>query len=131
VPDTPQQIGVAKLLSPDLKEMARSMMRDKDVDMDLSADVIKKAVYIKNRVASRAIPGSTKPFELSTENKPKVSHMWVLRSTCWAVMHNSHNDGTYGDKAAKGVFSGSLDGSKAYKAARSSSHEESCSARRK
>jgi len=36
--------------------MARTMMRHKDVDQDLWADAIKTAVYIKNRVTSRALP---------------------------------------------------------------------------
>jgi len=39
----------------------------------------------------------------------------VFGSTCWVVLHKSHIDGTFGDKAAKGVFLGYPDGSKAYK----------------
>jgi len=41
--------------------------------------------------------------------------MRVFGSTCWVVLHTSHIDGTFGDKAAKGVFLGYPDGSKAYK----------------
>jgi len=39
----------------------------------------------------------------------------VFGSKYWVVLHNSHIDGTFGDKAAKGVFLGYPDGSKAYK----------------
>jgi len=41
--------------------------------------------------------------------------MRVFGSTCWVVLHKSHIEGKFGDKAAKGVFLGYPDGSKAYK----------------
>jgi len=41
--------------------------------------------------------------------------MRVFGSTCWVVLHKSHVDGKFGDKAAKGIFEGYPDGSKAYK----------------
>ena len=41
--------------------------------------------------------------------------MRVFGSTCWVVLHKSHIDGRFGDKAAMGVFLGYPDGSKAYK----------------
>jgi len=115
VPDTPQRNVVAERLNRVLVEMARTMMRHKDVDQDLWADVIKTEVYIKNRVTSRALPVGKTPFELWTRNKPNVSHMRVFGSTCWVVLHKSHIDGKFGDKAAKGVLLGYPDGSKAYK----------------
>ena len=46
VPDTPQQNGVAERLNRVLVEMARTMMRHKDVDQDVWADATKTAVYI-------------------------------------------------------------------------------------
>jgi len=115
VPDTPQQNGVAERLNRVFVEMARTMMRHKDVDQDLWADAINTAIYIKNRVTSRALPVGKTPFELWTGNKPDVSHLRVFGSTCWVVLHKSHIDGKFGDKAAKGVFLGYSDGSKAYK----------------
>jgi len=115
VPDTPQQNGVAERLNRVLVEMARTMMRHNDVDLDLWAGTIKTAVYIKNRVTSRALPVGKTPFELWTGNKPNVSHMRVFGSTCWVVLHKSHIGGKFGDKAAKGVFLGYPDGRKAYK----------------
>jgi len=115
VPDTLQQNGVAERLNQVLVEMARTMMRHKEVDHVLWVDAIKTAVYINNRVTSGALPVGKTPVELWTGNKPNVSHMRVFGSTCWVVLHKSHIDGTFGDKAAKGVFSGYPDGSKAYK----------------
>jgi len=95
--------------------MARTMMRQKDVDQDLWADAIKTAVYIKNRVTSRALPVGKTPHELWTGNKPDVSHMRVFGSTCWVVLHKSHVDGQFGDKAAKGIGVSYSDGSQALK----------------
>jgi len=115
VPDTPQQNGAAERLNRVLVEMARIMMRHKDVDQDLWADAIKTAVYVKNRATSRKLPVGKTPFELWTGNKPNVSHMRVFGSTCWVVLHKSQIDGKFGDKAAKGVFLVYPDGSKAYK----------------
>jgi len=78
-------------------------------------NAIKTAVYIKNRVTSRALPVGKTRFELWTGTKPNVSHMRVLRSKYWVVLHKSHIDGKFGDKAAKGVFLGYPDGSKAFR----------------
>jgi len=115
VPDTPQQNGVPERLKRVLVEMARPMMRHKDVEQDLWADAIKTAVYIKNRVTSRTLSVGKTPFELWTGNRPDVSHMRVFGLSCWVVLHKSHINGKFGDKAAKGVFLGYPAGSKAYK----------------
>ena len=115
VRDTPQQNGVAERLNRVLVEMSRTMMRHKDVDQDLWADAIKTAVYIKNRVTSRALPLGKTHYELWTGNKLDVSHLRVFGSTCWVVLHKRHIDGKLRDKATKGVFLGYPDGSKWYK----------------
>jgi len=115
VPETPQQNGVAERLNRVLVEMARTMMRQKDVDQDLWADAIKTAVYIYNRVTSRALPVGKTPFDLWTGNMPNVIHMRVFGSTFWVVLHKSHIDGWFGYEAAKGVFLGYPDGSTAHK----------------
>jgi len=85
-------------------------------------------------VTRRAHMVGKPPYGLCTGNKPVVSHMRVFGSTCWVVLHNSHINGRFGHKSAKGVFPGYPDGSKAYKVfsitARSSRHEASCVLRR-
>jgi len=115
VPDTPQQNGVAERFNRVLVDMARTMMRHKDVDQDLWADAIMTAVYIKNRVTIRALPVGKTPHELWTRKQPDASHKRVFGSACWVVLQKSHVDGTFGNKAAKGIFVGYPDGRKAYK----------------
>jgi len=103
VPDTPQQSGVAERRNRVFVEMASTIMRHKDVDQDLWADAIKTAVHINNRVTSRARIAGKTSSELWTGNTTNVSHMRVFGPTCSVVLHKSHIDGTFGDKAAKGV----------------------------
>jgi len=114
VPDTLQPNGVAERLNRVLVEMARTMIRHEDGGKDLWADAIKRAVNIKNRGTSRAVPVRKTSHEIWTGNTPDVSHMWVFGSTCWVVLHKSHIYGQFGDKAAKGTFVGYPDGRKAY-----------------
>jgi len=90
------------------------MMLHKDVDQNLWADAIKTAVYMKNRVTSRALPAGKKPHELWTGKKPDVSHMRVFGSTCWVVLHRGNIDGKFGDKAAKSICVAYPDACKAY-----------------
>jgi len=111
VPDTTQQNGAAERLIRVLVEMARTMMRHKDVDQDLRADAIKTAVYIKYRVIIGALPVRRTPHELWTGKKPDVSHMRMFGSTCWVVLHKTHIDGELTDEAAKCFFLGYFDGS--------------------
>jgi len=113
VPNTPQQNGIAERLNRVLVQMKRTMMRHKDVDQELWAVAIKTAVYVKNRVTSRALPVCKTPHELWTVNKPDVSRMRVFGSTSWVVLHKNHIDSKFGEKAAKGIIFGSPDGSKA------------------
>jgi len=84
VPDTPQQNGVAERLNRVLVEMARTVMRHKDVEQDLLADAIKTAVYTWNRGTSRALPVVKTPHELWTGNKPdKATCGWLGRHAGW------------------------------------------------
>jgi len=104
VPDMPQQNGASERLNRVLVEMARTMMRHKDVDHDLWADAIKPAVYMKNGVTSRVLPVAKASRTLWTASELDVSHLRVFGSTCWVVLHKSHIDGTFGDKSAKGAL---------------------------
>jgi len=86
VPDTPQQSGVAERLNIDNTKMERTMLRQKYVDQELWADSIKTAVYIKNRLTSRALPVGKSPHVIWTGRKLDVSHMRGFGSTCWMVL---------------------------------------------
>lgn len=62
VPYTPQQNGVAERKNIAVMEMARSMMAEKDLPKKFWAEVVYTSVYLKNRLATKAVKGKT-PIE--------------------------------------------------------------------
>lgn len=68
VHDSPQQNGVAERLNKMLVEHARAMLLAKDLPKFLWAKAVNYATWLKNRLPSRATPGTT-PFELVRKAK--------------------------------------------------------------
>ena len=64
MPGTPQQNDVAERRNRTLMEMVRSMMSYSSVPISLWGEALKTAMYILNRVPSKAVPKT--PFELWT-----------------------------------------------------------------
>ena len=62
MPGTPQQNGVAEMRNRTLIEMVRSMMSYSSVPISLWGEALKTAMYILNRVPSKAVPKTS--FEL-------------------------------------------------------------------
>ena len=75
VPSTPQQNGVAERRNRTLMEMVRSMMSYSSVPFSLWGEALKTAMYILNRVPSKAV--SKTPFELWTGRKPSLRHIYI------------------------------------------------------
>lgn len=76
---TPQQNGVAERINRTLVEMARSCLSDGKLNLNLWAEAICCAAYIRNRVVNKANEMMT-PFELWTETKPDLSHLRIFGS---------------------------------------------------
>ena len=72
---TPQQNGVAERRNRTLMEMVRSMMSYSSVPISLWGEALKTAMYILNRVPSKAVPKT--PFELWTGRKPSLRHIYI------------------------------------------------------
>jgi hypothetical protein len=70
--DSPQQNGVAERLNRTLVEHARAMLLGKNLPKYLWAEAVNYATWLKNRLPSRATPGTT-PFELVRKAKPDLS----------------------------------------------------------
>ncbi|OMO59932.1 reverse transcriptase [Corchorus capsularis] len=64
MPGTPQQNGVAERRNRTLMEMVRSMLSYSNVPLSLWMHALKTAVYLLNRVPSKAVPKT--PYELWT-----------------------------------------------------------------
>lgn len=77
VPYTPQQNGVVERRNRTVMEMVRSMMKEKELPAKLWGEAVRHAVYLLNRLPTRALTGVT-PFEVWTDEKPDVSHIRVF-----------------------------------------------------
>ena len=64
VPNNPHQNGVSERLNCTLIDLVRSMLRHRNVDKDLWAEVLAAAVHIRNRVTTRSLDSKTTPFEV-------------------------------------------------------------------
>ncbi|RVW21194.1 Retrovirus-related Pol polyprotein from transposon TNT 1-94 [Vitis vinifera] len=72
---TPSQNGVAERRNRTLKDMVRSMISHSTLPESLWGEAIKTAVYILNRVPSKAVAKT--PYELWTSKKPSIRHLHV------------------------------------------------------
>ncbi|RVX00843.1 Retrovirus-related Pol polyprotein from transposon TNT 1-94 [Vitis vinifera] len=75
MPGTPSQNGVAERRNRTLKDMVRSMISHSTLSESLWGKAIKTAVYILNRVPSKAVAQT--PYELWTSKKPSIRHLHV------------------------------------------------------
>ena len=75
MPATPQQNGVAERRNCTLMEIVRSMMSYSSIPISLWGEALKTAMYILNRVPSKAVPKT--PFELWTGRKPSLRHIHI------------------------------------------------------
>jgi hypothetical protein len=83
-----QQNGIAERCNRTVLDPARSMLKHGGMPNMLWAEAMATAVYIKNRLPTRALPNST-PYERWTRKKPALSHV----HTCgWLAFVWIHGD---------------------------------------
>ena len=112
MPGTPQQNGVAERRNRTLMEMVRSMMSYYSVPISLWGEALKTAMYILNRVSSKAVPKT--PFELWTGRKPSLRHIHIWGCPAEARIYNPHEK-KLDSRTISGYFIGYPDKSKWYK----------------
>ena len=88
MPSTPQQNGVAERRNRTLMDMVRSMMSNSSLPKSLWMYALKTAVYLLNRIPSKAVPKT--PFELWTGRKPSLRHLHVWGCPAEARVYNPH-----------------------------------------
>ena len=71
----PSQNGVAERRNCTLKDMVRSMISHSSLPESLWGEVVKTAVYVLNKVPSKAVAKT--PYELWTSKKPSIRHLHV------------------------------------------------------
>jgi len=80
---TPQQNGVAERMNRTLLDLTRAMLHHKKIDKIFWAEALTTAVYIRNRVTSRALSPNLTPHHLWHGEAPVLSNLRVFGSRCW------------------------------------------------
>ena len=75
MPDTPQQNDVSERHNRTLMDIVRSILSNLTLPISLWMYTLKAAMYLLNRVPSKAIPKT--PFELWTNRTPSIRHLHV------------------------------------------------------
>jgi len=88
MPGTPQQNGVAERRNRTLMDMVRSMLSHSTVPRSLWMYALKTAMYLLNRVPSKAVERT--PFELWTGRKPSLRHIHVWGCPAEVRLYNPH-----------------------------------------
>ena len=109
---TPQQNGVAERRNRTLMEMVRSMMSYSSIPISLWGEALKTAMYILNRVPSKAVPNT--PFELWTGRKPSLRHIHIWGCPAKARIYNPQEK-KLDSRTIFGYFIGYPDKSKGYR----------------
>ncbi|KAA0038926.1 integrase [Cucumis melo var. makuwa] len=110
---TPQQNGVAERKNRTIMEMARSMLKAKNLPNEFWGDAVACTVYILNRAPTKSVPGMT-PYEAWCGEKPSVSHLRVFGSIAYSHIPNQLR-GKLDDKSEKCIMVGYSENSKAYR----------------
>ncbi|KAL4309595.1 hypothetical protein GQ457_01G033490 [Hibiscus cannabinus] len=113
VPRTPQQNGVCERRNRTILEMARCMLFEKHLPKLFWAEVVATAVYLLNRLATKAVDGKT-PFEAWSGSKPSVKHLRVFGSICYSHIYANMRS-KLDERAWRGIFVGYSSQSKGYR----------------
>jgi transposase InsO family protein len=76
-PYSPQQNGVVERRNQTVVEMARCLLKIKEMPLRFWGEAVRTAVYILNRAPTRALDGVT-PYEMWHGRKPNMQHMRVF-----------------------------------------------------
>ncbi|KAL0293887.1 UNVERIFIED_CONTAM: Retrovirus-related Pol polyprotein from transposon TNT 1-94 [Sesamum radiatum] len=113
VPRTPQQNGVAERKNRTVLNMARTMLKSKEMPKEFWAEAVACAVYLLNRSPTRSLEKIT-PQEAWSGWKPSVKHLRVFGSICYVHVPEQQRT-KLDDRSKKMVFLGYDESSKGYK----------------
>lgn len=112
-PYSPQQNGVVERRNHTIIEINRSNPKSMDVPEVLWGEAVGHAVYILNRLDTKALKDST-PYEMWTGRKPQVEHLRVFGCIAYVRTPNTHLM-KLEDRSSKMVHISIEKGSKAYR----------------
>jgi len=112
MPGSPDQNGVAERRNRTLLDMVRSMLSSSNLPRSLWTEALKTAVYILNRVPTKAVPKT--PFELWKGWKPSLRHMRVWGCPSEVRIYNPQEK-KLDPRTISGYFIGYAERSKGYR----------------
>lgn len=110
---TPEQNGVAKRKNRTVVEMARRMLKAKELSNEYQGEAIVTSVYLLNLSPITAVLNQTH-FKPWTYIKPLVSHLRKFDCIAYALI-NLHAHKKLDEKAERCIFIGFFSHSKAYR----------------
>ncbi|KAL4361783.1 hypothetical protein GQ457_04G023210 [Hibiscus cannabinus] len=113
VPRSPQQNGVAERKNRTILNMARSMLKAKNMPKEFWAEAVSCAVYLSNRSPTKNVDNVT-PQEAWSGRKPSVRHIRLFGSIAYAHVPDQGRL-KLDDRSSKYVFIGYDSNSKGYK----------------
>src|ERR1041385_1846755 len=115
VPYTPQQNGVVERRNQPVVDMARSLLKSKNMPGVFWGEAVTTAVYLLNRAPTKAVIGKT-PYEAIYGRKPSVSHLRTFGCVAHVKTTEPHLS-KLADRSTKMVFIGyeRNSGTKAYR----------------
>ncbi|KAL4273099.1 hypothetical protein GQ457_13G010880 [Hibiscus cannabinus] len=113
VPRSPQQNGVAERKNRTILNMARSMLKAKNMPKEFWAEAVSCAVYFSNRSPTKNVDNVT-PQEAWSGRKPSVRHIRVFGNIAYAHVPDQGRL-KLDDRSSKYVFIGYDSNSKGYK----------------
>ena len=111
-PGSPDQNGVAERRNRTLLDMVHSMLSSSNLPKFLWTEALKTAVYILNRVPTKAVPKT--PFELFKGWKPSLQHVRIWGCPCEIRIYNPQEK-KLDPRTISGYFIGYAERSKAYR----------------
>ena len=112
-PYSPQQNGVVERRNRTVVAMGRSLLKERDMPSYMWAEAIRHAVYLLNRLPTRAVSGET-PYEAWTKKKPRVDYLKVFGCIAYMKVPNIHVK-KLDNRSKRVVHLGREAGTKAYR----------------
>ena len=113
VPYNPEQNGMAERMNRTLVEMTRCMLSEAKMSRIYWCEAMMTAVDIRNILPSASNPSSS-PFQLIFKRKPRIEHMRVFGSRCYAHVAKTTR-GKLDDSGSRCRFLGYAKQHKAYR----------------
>src|SRR6267154_1237001 len=110
-PYTPEQNGVTERFNRTLTELACAMMIARDLPEFLWAEAVAHAAYLRNRVPTRVLEGTT-PEKIWSGTKPDISHLREFGTPVY-ILQESTKPSKMKLRSNKYIFVGYEDGLKA------------------